>query len=98
MNAVLTKHGSAETRWFPHAALLGESDGVTLQSGRIGGFVHIHVRVRFAARVRAGPAVTGRHHIHLDLGLTHEDGRLARFASVSPCPKEKLLDLLSASD
>lgn len=38
--------------------------------------------------------------IHLDLGLhclTHEDGRPARFASVSPCPNEKLLDLLSAS-
>lgn len=52
----------------------------------------------FAAGVGGGPAVTGPDHTRPDLGLTHEDGRLARFAPVSPRPKEKLLDLLSASD
>lgn len=51
-----------------------------------------------AGGVGGGPAVTGPEHIRLDLGLAHEDGRLARFAPVSPRPKEKLLDLLSASD
>lgn len=60
--------------------------------------LHALVSHSSAAGVGGGPAVTGPDHIRLDLGLAHEDGRLARFAPVSPRIKEKLLDLLSASD